>query len=128
MKNWRLSQIISNVQRLIMNFIFLSNIIPEDPRRRDRLPTPVFLPGESPWREEPGRLQSMGSRRVRHDWVARHKRASQEALVVKNVPAMRETWVQSLGWKIPWRREWLPVPIFLPGEFHEQRNLAGYSP
>ena len=30
--------------------------------------------------------------------------------------------------KIPWRREWLPTPVFLPGEFHEQRNLVGYSP
>ena len=28
----------------------------------------------------------------------------------------------------PWRRERLPTPIFLPGEFHEQRSLAGYSP
>ena len=27
----------------------------------------------------------------------------------------------------PWRREELPTPVFLPGEFHEQRNLAGYS-
>ena len=30
--------------------------------------------------------------------------------------------------KIPWRREWLPTPVFLPGEFHGQRRLAGYSP
>ena len=30
--------------------------------------------------------------------------------------------------KIPWRREWLPLPAFLPGESHEQRSLAGYSP
>ena len=30
-------------------------------------------------------------------------------------------------WKIPQRREWLPTPIFLPGEFHGQRSLAGYS-
>ena len=30
--------------------------------------------------------------------------------------------------KIPWRREWLPTPVFLPGEFHGQRSLAGYSP
>ena len=29
---------------------------------------------------------------------------------------------------IPWRREWLPIPVFLPGEFHGQRSLAGYSP
>ena len=30
-------------------------------------PTPVFLPREFPWTEEPGRLQSMGLQRVRHD-------------------------------------------------------------
>ena len=30
--------------------------------------------------------------------------------------------------KIPWRREWLPTPVFLPGESHGQRSLAGYSP
>ena len=30
--------------------------------------------------------------------------------------------------KIPWRREWLLTPGFLPGEFHGQRSLAGYSP
>ena len=29
--------------------------------------------------------------------------------------------------KIPWRREWQPTPVFLPGEFHGQRILAGYS-
>ena len=27
---------------------------------------------------------------------------------------------------MPWRREWLPTPVFLPGEFHGQRSLAGY--
>ena len=35
--------------------------------RRAWQPTPVFLPGESPWTEEPGRLQSMGSQRVGHN-------------------------------------------------------------
>ena len=30
--------------------------------------------------------------------------------------------------KIPWRREWQLTPVLLPGEFHGQRNLAGYSP
>ena len=29
---------------------------------------------------------------------------------------------------IPWRREWEPTPVFLPGEPHGQRNLAGFSP
>ena len=28
---------------------------------------------------------------------------------------------------IPWRKEWPPTPVFLPGEFHGQRSLAGYS-
>ena len=30
--------------------------------------------------------------------------------------------------KIPWRRAWQPTPVFLPGEFHGQRSLVGYSP
>ena len=30
--------------------------------------------------------------------------------------------------KTPWRRKWQCTPVFLPGEFHEQRSLAGYSP
>ena len=30
--------------------------------------------------------------------------------------------------KIPWRREWIPILVFLPGEVHEQRSLLGYSP
>ena len=29
--------------------------------------------------------------------------------------------------EIPWRREWLPSPVFLPGELHGPRSLAGYS-
>ena len=37
------------------------------PWRRAWQPTLVFLPGESPWTEEPGRLQYMGSQRVGHD-------------------------------------------------------------
>ena len=32
-------------------------------------------------------------------------------------------WVE----KIPWRKKWLPTPVCLPGEFHGQRSLAGYS-
>jgi len=30
--------------------------------------------------------------------------------------------------KIPWRRAWQSIPVFLPGESYEQRSLAGYSP
>ena len=36
---------------------------------------PVFLPGVSPWTEEPSGLQSMGSQRVRHNWVTKHSTA-----------------------------------------------------
>ena len=44
--------------------------------------------------------------------------------MVKNPLAMQETWVE----KIPWRRKWQPTPVFLPGKFHGQRSLVGYSP
>ena len=55
--------------------------------------------------------------------------ASLVTQTVKNLSAMQETqkfshWVR----KILWRRKWLPTPIFLPGEFHGQRNLVGCSP
>ena len=46
---------------------------------------------------------------------------------VKNLPAMQKTLVQSQGREDPWRREWLLIPVFLLGEFHGQRSLAGYS-
>jgi len=49
--------------------------------------------------------------------------------VVKNPPvnARRpkfDAWVR----KMPWRRKWQPIPVFLRGESHGQRSLAGYSP
>ena len=36
--------------------------------------------------------------------------------------------VQSLSLEDPWWRAWPPTAVFLPGEFHAQRSLAGYSP
>jgi len=44
--------------------------------------------------------------------------------MVKNLPAMWEIWVG----KTPWRREQLPTPVFLPGESHGQKSLAGWRP
>ena len=41
---------------------------------------------------------------------------------------MQETRVQSLGQKDPLEKEWLPTPVFLPGESHGQRSLVGQSP
>ena len=54
----------------------------------------------------------------------RLRRASRVAQSVKNLRAMQETRVQSLGWEDPLRREWSPTPVLLPGEFHGQRSLA----
>ena len=45
--------------------------------------------------------------------------------MVKNLPPVQETWVRSLGQEDPLEKE---MVIFLPGEFHGQRSLAGYSP
>ena len=56
-----------------------------------------------PWAEEPGRLQSMGSLRVGHDW---------------------ETSL-SLFTFLHWRRKWQPTPVFLPGESQGQGSLVG---
>jgi len=50
--------------------------------------------------------------------------------VSKDLPAMQETpelWVQFLGQEDPLRRTQQPTPVFLPGESHGQRSLAGYS-
>ena len=44
--------------------------------------------------------------------------ASLVAQLVKNRPAVLETWVPSLGWEDPWRRKRLPTPVFWPGEVH----------
>ena len=40
----------------------------------------------------------------------------------------RRRGLDSLVGKIPWRRKWQPAPVFVPGEFCGQRDLAGYSP
>ena len=56
-----------------------------------------------PWAEEPGRLQSMGSLRVGHDWA--------NSL--------------SLFAFMHWRRQWQPTPMFLPGESQGWGSLVG---
>ena len=54
-------------------------------------------------------------------------RASLVAKLVKNPPATRESWVQSLGWKVPGRRERLPTPVFWPREFHGLYSPWGHT-
>ena len=50
------------------------------------------------------------------------------AQTVKNLPAMWETRFDPWVGKMPWRKAWEPTPVFLPGEFHGQRSLMGFSP
>ena len=50
--------------------------------------------------------------------------------VVRNLLAIEETremWFRPWVENIPWRREWQPSPVFLPGESHGQRSLVDYS-
>ena len=54
-------------------------------------------------------------------------RTSLVAQAVKNLSAMKETRVLSFVQEDPWKKEWQPISVFLPGEFHRQRILAGYS-
>ena len=61
------------------------------------------LAWQIPWMEEPSRLQSMGSLRVRHDWAAS----------------------LSFFTFVHWRRKWQPTPVFLPGESQGRGSLVG---
>ena len=47
---------------------------------------------------------------------------------VKRLPAMQETWVQSLGQEDPLEKETATTPVLLPGKSHGQRSLVDYSP
>ena len=108
----------------------------EDPPERDRLPTPVFLglPGgsagkESAWNAEDPSLIP-GSGRSPGEGISYPLQYSWAFLVAQVVPCKAGAWVWSWVGKIPWRREQLPTPVFLPREFQGQRSLSlvGYSP
>ena len=79
--------------------------------------------------------QSMRSQRVGHDWATElnwpesYPRASWVAQCDTEATCQSRShrldpWVR----KIPWRSNWQPSPVFLPGKSHGQRNLVGYSP
>ena len=50
------------------------------------------------------------------------------AQMVKNLPAMQETRIWSLGWENPLKKGMATTPVFLPRKSQGQRSLAGYSP
>ena len=72
-------------------------------QRRQWHPTPSTLAWKIPWVEEPGRLQSMGLLRVRHDWAT-------------------SLWLFTF---MHWRRKWQPTSVFLPGESQGRGSLVG---
>ena len=57
-----------------------------------------------------------------------HIMASDGKESAPNAGDIREASSMPGSGRFPWRREWQPTPVFLPGEFHGQRSLVGYSP
>ena len=71
----------------------------------------------------------MGSYRVGHDGSnLAAAAATAGGTVVKNLPANAGDAGSIPVRKNPWRRKWKSTPVFLPGKFHGQRSLVGYSP
>ena len=60
--------------------------------------------------------------------IRKRKLASLIAQLVKNLPAIQETPVRFLGQEDPLEKEMTTTPVFLPGESHGQKSLAGYRP
>ena len=68
---------------------------------------------------DPGSIPGSGrSAREEIGYPLQYSWASLVAQLVKNLPAMWETWFDPWVGKIPWIRERLPTPVFWPGEFH----------
>ena len=87
-----------------------------------------ILAWKIPWTEEPGKLKSIESPTVRHNWATNtFTFIFLGGSEIKNPSAKRlrfDPWVR----KIPWRRAWQPTPMFLPGDSQGQRRAAGCSP
>ena len=135
-KYYRTSLVAQMVKRLsTMQETRVWSLGREDPLEKEMAIHSSIIAWKIPWTEEPGRLQSMGSQRVEHDWATSH--AYVHTLYV-GLPLWLSWWRIHLQcgrpgfdpWvgKIPWRRKWQSTPGLLPGESHGQRSLVGYSP
>ena len=101
----------------------------EDPLEKEMAIHSSTIAGKIPWTEEPGRLHVVHgvakSRTRLSDFTSLHapRQASLVAQTVKNLPAMQETWVRSLGWEdslekgvathssiLAWRVPWTEEP------------------
>ena len=104
-----------------------------------------FKPTVETWCSEEDSLQNMKGT----DNVSGHTRALMETYIEIHVVFLPTNATYGLPWwlmdkesacqckryvfdpcvgKIPWRRQWQPTPVFLPGESHGRRSLVGYSP
>ena len=81
----------------------------EGPWRRAWQPTPVLFPGESPWTEEPGGLQLMGSHRVGHDWATKHSTSvrGRTGSRPKNPPDLNPERFRAAVWEGKLAETWL---------------------
>ena len=92
-------------------------------------PKPQLLVGFTGWPETVGMHQATSSPSRPAVFPARSRSAKLPCSSNGKESACNAgTWVQSLGREDPWRREWQPTPVFLPGESRGQRSLAGYNP
>ena len=102
-----------------------------------------ILAWTSPWTEEPNRLQSMRSQRVRHDWVDHHShplRPSAQVYGLTRIQGYMDLGgFSSLSWVDMWRgfqdllwlsrrRQWQATPVLLPRKSHGWRSLVSCSP
>ena len=71
-----------------------------------------------------------GLQRVGHDWATKHiiYLGLPSGSAVKNLPAMQEMWIQSLGREDPLKEDMATLSSILPGESHGQRSLVGHNP
>ena len=90
-----------NVILIFLIFLYMAVCVFKE--EKAMAPHSSTLAWEIPWAEEPGRLQSMGSLRVGHNWATS----------------------LSLFTFMHWRRKWQPTPVFLPGESQGRGNLVG---
>ena len=75
------------------------------PWRRARQPSPVFLPGESPRTEKPGRFQSIGSQRVRHnwsDWACTSTQSSSHSLLLRELKSVTRSFLNNVKMWVWW--------------------------
>ena len=105
--------------------MFSDELPTERERRRERVINGLKCHWEQFGQRE--KMEKVGDKSCREFELFPLYWASLVAQMVKNVPWVQESWAPSLGWEDPLEKEMEPTSVFLPGEFHGQRRLVGYS-